>query len=175
MDRAEKIEQLRRKIEDAFADAKYPGDDSLVEWKDWESVDLARLLKGKHWKDLTLDMMNRESGALYLLTPQAFRFYLPAYLIGSLLHHEYWFAEVVSYVLMPPEGKREIDENELAWKGETEQYKYIVKRFEKTAGRLTKEQKSAVRFYWEFLRDEHSEDYPDDAPEIALKTYWGEQ
>lgn len=75
----------KAKILTAFAATPYPGDDSLVVDQsgfDPECNEIAREFRGKDWKDISVEMLLKYKEALPLFTPAAFRYYLPAYMIG---------------------------------------------------------------------------------------------
>lgn len=83
------IEIFRKKlidvIEKTFEDVEYPGDDNLAAYKDnWESIYFAKAVKGKHWKELSKDVLLKYEDSLNQLTPEAIRFYMPAFLIAEL-------------------------------------------------------------------------------------------
>lgn len=67
--------ELIQQIEAAFADVEYPGDHSLYRTNETKE------LIGKHWKNLPLELLRVQERILYL-SPEALRFYLPAYLIA---------------------------------------------------------------------------------------------
>ncbi len=81
---------VKMRIEYAFADAKYPGDQRLVDSDEGSEPELvARDFKGKSdWHALKADFIDRSpdelATALAFFSDEAFRFYLPAYLIADL-------------------------------------------------------------------------------------------
>src|SRR5579871_2859987 len=82
---------LARKIEGAFSDTKYPGDNAIVPLYDGvphcnECAELEAQFKGKVWKAISLETLFRERFSLSLFTAAAFRYYIPAYLRGALLY-----------------------------------------------------------------------------------------
>jgi hypothetical protein len=83
MDKNELIVQ----IEQAFADAVYPGDDKLINANHCgECAEIAEVFRGKKWSSLTnIKFLRRYVAALSLLYPEAFRYYLPAYMIAALI------------------------------------------------------------------------------------------
>jgi hypothetical protein len=109
------IEELRKQIEAAFGQARYPGDDHLVDdnsgYPGAESTDIAAAFRGKHWKDLPLETLRYFSAALSFFTPEAYHFYLPAFLITSALRYD--DADIlpgaVLFHLTPP-GERYADD-----------------------------------------------------------------
>lgn len=77
-------------IEQAFAKAKYPGDGALVYDNSGGHLEcnaVAEAFRTKHWKDVPLETIRREGQGLFFLTPEAYRFYLPAYLEAAVTHH----------------------------------------------------------------------------------------
>ncbi len=104
------IEMFEKKlitvIEETFADVDYPGDDHLAASKErWESVKFAEAIRGKHWKELSEDILYYADDLTWL-TPEAIRFYLPAFLIPVLKpcgysDWVYWFLQP----LYPPGSK----------------------------------------------------------------------
>jgi hypothetical protein len=80
---SEKLAQhIARQIEEAFATTPYPGDDDIG----WDGIE--DVLRGKHWRELPLDVLYRERGELSFLTATGFRFYLPAFMLGVLRHYD---------------------------------------------------------------------------------------
>lgn len=69
-------------LHQAFQGTLYPGDDNLAvdADDDPEASELAKALRGKDWTSVSTDMVLTFKDALPLLTPAAFRYYLPAYL-----------------------------------------------------------------------------------------------
>ena len=102
--------QLTEQIERAFADVPYPGDDRIVENPaDLESSNLRNRFKGKHWSTLSLKTLMDERSGLPLLTPEAFRFFIPAYLHVSVVRPNEVdvIPENVVFHLTPPGQKGE--------------------------------------------------------------------
>src|SRR5262245_16152441 len=102
--------RLAEQIERAFGDVTYPGDDRIVQNPhDLESVRLRDEFKGKHWTTLPLRTLLKYSSSLPLLTPEAVRFYLPAFLHVSVVRPDEVDVipeNIISY-LTPPEGRPE--------------------------------------------------------------------
>src|SRR5258706_12502111 len=78
----ELAQQVARQIAKAFADAPYPGDDDIG----WDGIE--DTLRGKHWRELPLDVIFRERGELSFLSAAGFRFYLPAFMLGVLKYYD---------------------------------------------------------------------------------------
>jgi hypothetical protein len=80
-------QKLVAQIERAFADVPYPGDDRICEGvtaahrqSPSEEARIAAEFRGRHWREVPLENLARYSATLCFLTPEAYRFYLPAYL-----------------------------------------------------------------------------------------------
>ena len=91
--RPDNAEELKRWVQDAFSDVVYPGNgdrDIVVSGCPSccaECGETHELFQGKHWREVADSdegLQNFGWGGLALLTPQAWLFYLPAYLIVSL-------------------------------------------------------------------------------------------
>jgi len=54
--------QVAQQIEAAFADTPYPGDANIG----WDGIEDA--LRGKHWRELSVDVLFQERGELSFLT-----------------------------------------------------------------------------------------------------------
>lgn len=133
-------------IRSPFADTIYPGHDNIG-CSNWEGYELGLHLKGKRWQDLTVKDVDFMSHAVTMMTPEAYRYYLPAYLILGL-------TEILSanrYVdesLLPPE-------NEETW---------LSADFKKRVEPLTADQKRAICLYLSLeaeLIDAMLQDYND--------------
>ena len=144
---ADSAKHLSELIERAFVAVPYPGDDNIVAIQPHdrmcEEAHLTSLFKGRHWKDLGLSELMQDA-ELSGLTPEAFRFYLPAYLLAVVNH--YWESDVL------PEY--------MAWRMDPEKYRGSTHSswFSHIVAALDREQRDAVRAYFEFLRDEHGDD-----------------
>lgn len=102
--------EIAREAEEAFAAIPYPGDDRLLRTETyWENDEILEAFQGKHWKELSPEVLFKQSDNLGALSPEAFRFYLPACMIGALLHHEETdrLLQNVFYDFTPPPSKGE--------------------------------------------------------------------
>ncbi len=82
-------DELKDTIRRTFADTPYPGDHALVRSRGQEPDAVVALFRGKNdWRALTADYVDRAGAAspsaLSFLSPAAFRFYLPAYLLADI-------------------------------------------------------------------------------------------
>lgn len=85
---AETLQQrAAQQIAQAFETTPYPGDGHIALEGD-EGSAIASALAGIHWQNLPLETILEYRWDIFLLTPEAFRFYAPALMIAALLHHD---------------------------------------------------------------------------------------
>lgn len=78
---------LAREVEEAFANVPYPGDDKLLRYSfSYENESILEWFRGKHWKEISLQALRVNETNMHRFSPEAFRFYLPCYMVGGLLH-----------------------------------------------------------------------------------------
>lgn len=81
-------EPLKQCVAEAFADAEYPGDGniSISACGCGECTDTRAFFGGNHWRDLAASGQSLPThwAGLSILSPEAWRFYLPAYLMVGL-------------------------------------------------------------------------------------------
>ena len=80
------IEDVKKEIEDAFENVKYPGDEHLLHPRSYDSSEVEDF-QGKHWKswkELPREIINSNHSTLCFLSPEAYPFFLPAYMIYGL-------------------------------------------------------------------------------------------
>ena len=84
---------LRHEIERAFAEREYPGDDRIADsdprYESYEGHAIAAFHRGKPWHEIALrhlldDYAGDPTACLALMTPEGWRYYLPAYLLMAL-------------------------------------------------------------------------------------------
>jgi hypothetical protein len=81
--------EIEKWIRDAFAETPYPGDHALVRSAGDEPAEVEALFRGcDDWRMLTPSFVDRAGAAspsaLSFFSAEAFRFYLPAYLLADL-------------------------------------------------------------------------------------------
>ena len=81
--------KLKAEIEEAFADVPYPGDDNIANSGIFEDAEVAGHFKGIKWQDYKDNpsqfLTMRLDGDLFFMTHEAFRYYLPLYMIQALI------------------------------------------------------------------------------------------
>ena len=77
---------LKQTIEAAFADVPYPGDHNITRcpYNCSECRRIAAYFKGKPGKGCTTEELKDYHVALSLFTPEAFHFFLPAFMLASM-------------------------------------------------------------------------------------------
>jgi len=100
---------LSEQVQVAFAATVYPGDDNIVYDADSQYSDVLETInsfKGKHWSQLTPDVIILNMSHLAFFTVPAFCSYLPAYLltIATYTGDTDQLLETVLYYLTPPES-----------------------------------------------------------------------
>lgn len=103
-------ETVRASIARAFARAKPPPDEQIVvaePREDPECAEIAEAFQGKHWEDVSAAVIQHHADSLPLLTPLAFRYYLPAYMLASLEspRDDFYPDDILSFLLfdlVPP-------------------------------------------------------------------------
>ena len=129
-----------RQIEAAFAEVPYPGPEALFNGHCCECADVSASYAGKRWTEIALEdvLAGRET---CLLSPAAWRYYLPALMIWCIRAPE--TVDVIHdnlvYQLEPPDDRRGVPE----W-------------FHARARGFSREQRSAIAAYldWSRERDE---------------------
>ncbi len=151
-------EELTQLIEAAFAETAYPGDERLVS----ESCDLevAAAFRGRHWRELPLDMLARYHEALFFFTPEAYCYYLPAFLLASALHYDEadLIPHSVVFSLIAP-TQREIILRPVAFSSPLPKQE-VIDFYQRRMERLTAGQRQAIRCFLEFMKAHHGEDDP---------------
>ena len=186
---------LKLRIGGAFREMPYPGDEHIVSHirgDCWECEKIKNALKGRHWRDLSFESLDHLREALTFMSPEGFRFYLPAFMI--ILIMDYYRADITSIVVigrltlpcasdfvrnrdlrdafpaMEPFSsidRERIDEQIAAFYGSGEGEHWF---FERVSG-FNEAQSKVIRQFLEYMRDAHSEDESEDA-ERAIERYW---
>jgi hypothetical protein len=79
---------LSQRLEEAFGHIPVPEPEETVydsSGDDLEFLEVAELLGGRHWRELDADDLMYQHDALAFLSPEDFRFYLPAFVRFALL------------------------------------------------------------------------------------------
>lgn len=154
--------ELLRRIAAAFGADDPPPAGAVAaasEWCDPEREEIAEALGGKRWPELQLPVLRYHHEALFLLSPEAFRYYLPAYLsaVAGYYRTSGSLPGSVVSALTPPEPDGPADP-----------------RFQARFGALTAPQSSAVAAFVAYMRAEHGRDFPRYDLGKLLERYWGQ-
>jgi hypothetical protein len=81
---------LKQTIETAFKDVPYPGDNNITRcpYHCSECRRIAEFFKGKTWEGHTIEELRNYHVALSLFTPEAFHYFLPAFMLVSMVSYE---------------------------------------------------------------------------------------
>lgn len=79
----ERLENLKQKIVKSFADVPYPKG-SIAPHKCEECREVRKTFAGKNWKSIEPEILEENYGIIPLFSPEAFHFFLPAYMVYSL-------------------------------------------------------------------------------------------
>jgi hypothetical protein len=184
-------ERLAQRIVDAFKARELPEDDRifLSHSSEVDARTIERLARQGSWIDFPHDVLRDNPLTLAFLTPRAFAWFLPAYLVVSAT--QYSGSEALTSALItcltPPdeadsrrfetlvEETRALDPDVLVEEpgpvslgADPEVFEYFMERF---AG-LNPDEKAAVRDYLEYIDAAHGEDFPVFGPKQALDRYW---
>src|SRR5258706_231926 len=149
-------EQLAEIVQKAFASSKYPGDDRLVydnSGAHLECNQVADAFRGRHWSDLPMSFLRSNADSIFFFTPEAYRFYLPAYLLAAI--RSFREADIIPdnivHSLTLPATERPGRQ-----------------RFEARVQEFNEQQRLAIKKFLKFLSSEHARDFPLGDPQIAL-------
>lgn len=84
----EELEEVLGQLDDAFGDEPLPSEDRLVYDNSGYHLECNQVrarFRGRHWRNLRIEDLEGEGDALSFFTPEAFRFFLPAFIRISLL------------------------------------------------------------------------------------------
>jgi hypothetical protein len=167
-------EELRHLIEDAFAETEYPGDHALVydtSGYHLECNEIAAAFRGRHWRELSLDTLLYHHAALFFFTPEAYLYYLPAYLLASaLLYHE---ADVIPGTLvfsLTPPDQRNITIGPVVI-NQTPPKQTDIDDYQQILERCTPQQGQAIRRFLEFMKANYAENDPNGYLDRALASF----
>jgi hypothetical protein len=157
-------DQLIQKIAEAFSEVEFPGSDKLVAPSYGEEPDQVRnhFAGQSNWNKLAPGFLDFD-GALSFFSDQAFRFYLPAFMIADLNEQlEYNNPAIrLCWALTPQSENQKIAK---VWGGGT-----IGERAKECFGHFSEEQVQSIVSYldWKALKEEGNLTI-----EQALENYW---
>ncbi|MHB1037231.1 MAG: DUF6714 family protein [Pirellulales bacterium] len=153
------VKQLTDAVRRAFWDVSYPGDDILLADDCYDLHELERLQFrewNSHWANVPDNVIEQHANSLPFLSPEAYRFYLPAFIIYTLEKPES-SAPVLPFVVYDlmdtAEGRRDCYERRIAL--------------------LSPEQKCAVLDFLQYVRDELKDAMCSREAGIAIERFRG--
>jgi hypothetical protein len=154
-----RLEQIKKKIEESFADVPYPGDRQICSDPDyWESAEIIEHFRGRHWKEVARDDLQYHQHDLPFFSPAGLSYYLPAYLFAALEP----LGDTLEFTVYHVDPETE----------DADQREYWAERFE----RMTPAQKNAIRMWLEYVRDEMvPRQMFRTTVQAALDKYWGRE
>src|SRR5262245_23332260 len=96
--------ELAAKISEAFVDVTPPT--SLVGHQCSECESVQTAFEGRRWNEVPIESIRDHHDSLPLLTPEAYVFFIPAYLIAAVREPLGQIAPMVLYSLQPSANRR---------------------------------------------------------------------
>jgi hypothetical protein len=191
---------LCKLIDGAFGVMPYPGDEHIVYDNSGSHLECAGIksaLKGHHWRDVSFDALDHLREALSFLSPEGFRFYLPAFMVISIA--DFYRADVIPdgviHKLTPPRVS-DIEESraraEHFAKTIPDAATFSPEEWQRTMGPVEEayrsgesarlfaarvsgfspEQGKVIRQYLEYMRDVYGAEFSAGGPQKAIDRYW---
>ncbi len=184
------------RIDESFGGLPYPGDEHIVldnSGAHLECEEIKSALKGRHWRDVSFEILEELRSALPFLSPEGYRFYLPAFMVFSIadIYRADVIPDEVIRTLTLPHAS-DIDRIKELAKGHPEmqpfssdEWEQILKTladtyssgtlermfFERVSG-FTAIQCTLIRQFLEYMQDIHGDQFPNGEPGIAIERYW---
>lgn len=187
---------LSLRINEEFGDMPYPGDEHIVYDNSGthpECEEVKAALKGRHWRNVYFEALDQLRPALLFLSPDGYRFYLPAFMILSIVDFrraDIIPDEVIRSLTLPDKADVErirelanlypamrpfsLDEWEQILTTLTTAYETGGPEdafFERVYG-FNAAQCRVIRQFLEYMKDVHGAEFPNREPEIAIERYW---
>lgn len=156
-------QELAEEIRKAYKEVEYPGEDHFELGHEVESF------RGYTWQDIPIDILILRRDELHYLTPEAFAYFLPAFLIAILLNSnevDSLHPNLLFFYLVPPQN---ID-------GKSSEYTdYRRQRLSKIREILTASQKRAIFKVYDMYSDlfpDHELSLEEEGLRDRALTYW---
>jgi hypothetical protein len=146
------VEKLQAEIEAAFSDVAPPATDNIIEHDCEECRSVERTFRNKDWRRLEREKVKSAYDKLPLFTPEAFIYFLPAFMIYSLPEPESEVCEFLVYALADK--------------------KVSVEWWQERLDKFTEAQKAACNLFLRWLLPNPEYAYDADDMKRALETWW---
>ncbi len=185
------IEVVVERITDSFESLEYPGDLNIVydnTGTHLECMEVQQAFQGKHWCEVTDEVLLRQNAGLFFMTPAAFRFYLPAYLlfvVQAFDQSDVLPETTVQCLTLPVEADALAKANFFLWSSnsiQTELTEFLLKeighsnqkvhKFVERISGFNYQQGQAIRSYLEHLTVYHEDYFLFNELRIAIERYW---
>jgi hypothetical protein len=179
-------DELIKTIVTSFSTSKRPGAEKLVSGTSGEAITTKNIFIDKRWNEINTADIIRHNSALGFLTDEAFRYYLPAYmllLLNKMEEADTLATNVVYHLTLPLEVDQHILLHFLSQSNNTNEglEKFLLnelKNSTKNAGAFirrmngfTHHQGECINSFLLFLNKSFSE-YYDGQPQMASDRYW---
>jgi hypothetical protein len=160
---ASDLAALKEQIITRFSDIAYPGDDNITvhRGRHLEKEEIARHFRGRRWQEISLEGLQSDypgdaSACLAFMTVEAFRYYLPAYLL--ILIDDFGHADVVYDSTI----------RKLTRSGDPAEKQLFHERFDA----FSDQQKSTIAQFLERMSFHHGGQRAVDFAKVAVDSYW---
>lgn len=146
-------QQIAHQVEEAFARTPYPGDERICR-AGADGGDLMRAFRGKAWADVQLATLLNYHIDMPIMTPEAFRYYLPAFMLAVLFFYQHSGTLPMSLLhnLTPPDASSLHDYME---KTQPSSKRSQIDEFLNRVSAFTPAERAAIRAYLESYRKLH--------------------
>lgn len=184
------------RINEVFGEMPYPGDENIVLDNSGSHLECEKIkssLQGQHWRDVPFETLERLRSALSFLSPEGYRFYLPAFTVMSIVDFRRADVipdEIIQTLTLPLESDLErirnlanlhpemqpfsSDEWEQILETQSATYRngVVASTFSERVSGFTAAQCQVIRQFLEYMIDVHGAEFPNREPEIAIERYW---
>jgi hypothetical protein len=187
-------ESIIQRITLAFKWRELPEDDPIFisNYFEIDVTKIDRLARQTTWVDFPKEVLRDNPLALGYMTPNAFAWFLPAFLIISVSEYaetDTLINSILSFLTPPVEADaiefetlveeiQILDPDLIVEDDGAEALRAndpLLQLFRDRAAVLTLDEKIAVRYYLEYLDTEHGEDFPVFSPKQALQRFWAQK
>ena len=149
-------EVLLRRVGDAFSTLPMSTTENLVDNTSGDQLERDEVRKrfvGRHWEELSIDDLLEDPQALFFLSVEGYRFFLPALVRATLL--DYDRADLLPMVVV--DSLRQPDDP------------YLIPYHQARVESLSSQQRAVLREFMLYLRARHGDEFPFGELESAEK------